>query len=102
MAALLTSWDSAALGAFAGAGFHRFGSLPQADREQVLRSWSDSRLTKRRAAFQALRKAILVLAYTLPGPDGTNPRWAAIGYPGPLGPPTVAAAAGRVGHDAPG
>jgi long-chain-alcohol oxidase len=87
VAALLAAWDGTALGAFAGAGFHHFGSLPQAEREQVLRSWSDSRLAKRRAAFQALRKAILVLAYTLPGPEGTNPRWAAIGYPGPLGPP---------------
>jgi choline dehydrogenase-like flavoprotein len=89
VAALLTAWDGAALGAFAGAGFHHFGSLAQAEREQVMLSWSDSRLAKRRAAFQALRKAILVLAYTLPGPEGANPRWAAVGYPGPLGPPAT-------------
>jgi choline dehydrogenase-like flavoprotein len=90
VSALLAAWDTAALGAFVGAGLHHFGSLPQIERERVLLSWSDSRLTKRRAAFQALRKAILVLAYTLPGPKGTNPRWAAIGYPGPLGSPESA------------
>ena len=70
-----------------GAGFRRFSDLSREDRERVLVAWSDSRLEQRRAAFQSLRKAIMVLTYTLPGPDGSNPRWADVGYPGPLGPP---------------
>jgi long-chain-alcohol oxidase len=89
VAALLAAWDSPVLAAIAGAGLRPFRSLPQAERERVLRSWSDSRLPQRRAAFEALRKAVLVLAYTLPGPEGSNPRWAAVGYPGPLGPPAA-------------
>jgi choline dehydrogenase-like flavoprotein len=87
VAALLAAWDSAALGAAGGAGLHRFGSLDHPERERVLLAWSDSRLGQRRAAFQALRKAVMVLAYTLPVDGGVNPRWADIGYPGPPGPP---------------
>ncbi|HEY1331251.1 MAG TPA: GMC family oxidoreductase, partial [Actinomycetota bacterium] len=45
------------------------------------------RLGPKRAAFQALRTAIVSLSYISPGPGGPNPRWAAIGYPGPVGPP---------------
>ena len=87
VAALLTAWDSAVATGLSGAGFHRFSGLGQEERERVLLGWADSRISQKRAAFQALRKAIMVLAYTLPGPDGTNPRWADVGYPGPLGPP---------------
>ena len=49
VAALLTAWDSAALGALGGAGFHRFAALSQDERERVLLAWSDSRLGQRRA-----------------------------------------------------
>jgi choline dehydrogenase-like flavoprotein len=83
---LLKLWDSPALGLLGGAGFKRFSSLPREDREAVLRSWADSRVPQRRAAFQALRKAALLFYYMLPGPDGgRNPAWDAIGYDGPLG-----------------
>ena len=84
---LLWLWDTRALTALGGGGLRRFSALSQADREAVLRSWCDSRLSRRRAAFQALRKAATALAYMLPGPDGRNPAWDAIGYPGPPGPP---------------
>ncbi len=84
--ALLSLWDNQVLGALAGAGFKRFGDLPQAQREQALLSWGDSRLPQRRAVFQALRKAALLFYYMLPRPDGgPNPVWDAIGYDGPLG-----------------
>ncbi len=83
---LLGLWDSPALGALGGAGFKRFGQMPEAQREKVLLSWADSRAPQRRAVFQALRKATLLFYYMLPGPDGgRNPAWDAIGYDGPLG-----------------
>jgi long-chain-alcohol oxidase len=85
LALLLTLWDSPLLGAFGGAGAKRFSALPRARREDVLRSWCDSGLTQRRAAFQALRKGALLFYYMLPGAGGHNPAWDAIGYDGPLG-----------------
>jgi long-chain-alcohol oxidase len=57
-----------------------YSRLPQSRREAVLRGWRDSPVPLMRTGFQALRKAALAFAYTLPG------RWEAIGYPGPLGP----------------
>jgi choline dehydrogenase-like flavoprotein len=87
-ARLLELWDSRTLGALTGAGFHRFSELDSERREGALLSWADSRLGQRRAAFQALRKGILLMYYMLPGPGGEHsPVWEAIGYPGPLGPP---------------
>jgi long-chain-alcohol oxidase len=83
---LLSVWDSRGLGALSGAGLKRFSSLPREDRERVLLAWGDSRLTQRRAAFQALRKGALLFYYMLSGADGArNPAWDAIGYDGPLG-----------------
>jgi choline dehydrogenase-like flavoprotein len=76
-AGLLDSWDSS------------FASLSQADREAVLLSWADSPEVGPRAAFQALRKGILLSYYCLPWMgEGPNPVDEALGYPGPLGPPT--------------
>src|SRR5258708_12968366 len=49
-------------------------------------SWADSRLTMRRAAFQALRKAVGFLYVMLPGVTGeVNPVWQQLGFPGPIG-----------------
>ena len=59
-AQLLGLWDSAPITALGGGGLRRFGSLPQERRERVLLSWCDSRLPQRRAAFQALRKGVLL------------------------------------------
>jgi long-chain-alcohol oxidase len=86
LTALLSLWDSPALGALAGAGFKRFSSLPPEQRERVLLAWADSRVPQRRAVFHALRKGALLFYYMLPGSNGTrNPAWDAIGYDGPLG-----------------
>ncbi len=82
---LLSLWDTRALTLAGGGGFRHFGDLSQADREAVLLSWCDSRLPQRRAAFQALRKAVTALAYMLPAADGRNPAWDPMGYPGPPG-----------------
>src|ERR1043165_5841158 len=48
----------------------RFAALPQERREAVLRSWCDSLIPQRRAAFQALRKGALHFDAVLPGRDG--------------------------------
>lgn len=82
---LLGLWDSRALTALGGGGLKRFTRLDREARERVLLSWCDSRLPQRRAVFQALRKASLLLYYMSPGPDGRNRVWDEIGYPGPLG-----------------
>jgi long-chain-alcohol oxidase len=84
LALLLSLWDSPALGALGGAGFKHFSKLPAQEREQVLRTWADSRSPQRRAAFQALRKGALLFYYMLPA-GARNPAWDAIGYDGPLG-----------------
>jgi choline dehydrogenase-like flavoprotein len=103
-AQLLGLWDTALLTAVGGGGLRRFSSLPQERREAVMRSWCDSRVGQRRAAFTALRKAALLFGYMVPGPGGApNPRWEACGYPGPLGPvadpPPKALEPLRVGGD---
>jgi choline dehydrogenase-like flavoprotein len=75
-AGLLDSWDDS------------FASLSAVDREAFLLSWSDSPEVGPRAAFQALRKGILLSYYCLPWTGaGANPIDEALGYPGPLGPP---------------
>ena len=83
--ALLSLWDTRVVTMAGGGGFRRFGDLSQEDRERVLLSWCDSRLPQRRAAFQALRKAVATLSYMLPATDGRNSLWDSIGYPGPAG-----------------
>src|SRR3954462_1790229 len=84
VAQLLGLWDTALLTAIGGGGLKRFGALPQDRREAVLRAWRDSRLGQRRGAYQALRKAALLMYYMKPGPDGVrNPIWERSGFPGP-------------------
>jgi choline dehydrogenase-like flavoprotein len=88
VAQLMSLWDTAPLTALGGGGWRRFSALPQEERERVLRSWCDSRVPQRRAAFQALRKGALLMYYGNTGPNGgRSPVWDAIGYRGPLGPP---------------
>ena len=54
----------------------------------MLLGWADSPEVGPRAAFQALRKGILLSYYCLPHMgEGPNPVDEALGYPGPLGPP---------------
>ncbi len=82
--ALLSVWDSRLLSALSGGGVRRFSDLDPQRRGRVLLRWCDSRLRRRRAVFQALRKATLHFYYTLPGEDGrADGVWERIGYPGP-------------------
>ena len=54
---LLDIWDSKLHGFLLAGEYEHFSKLEKEVREQILQSWADSSLRKRRAAFQALRKA---------------------------------------------
>jgi long-chain-alcohol oxidase len=83
---LLDLWDTC-LHSFIEAGhWAQFSTLAAEDKCKVMLSWADSRLTMRRAAFQALRKAVGFLYVMLPGAAGeVNQVWEKLGYPGPIG-----------------
>jgi choline dehydrogenase-like flavoprotein len=84
-AGLLEAWDTQ----LAGSERDPFSSLSQADRERTLLAFADAPEVPSRAAFQALRKGVLLSYYCLPHVGGgPNPVDQALGYPGPLGPPT--------------
>ena len=69
---LLDIWDSH-LHSFLTVGrWTGFSSLPLETRIRVLLSWADSSLSRRRGAFQALRKAIGFLYVMLPVAGGTS------------------------------
>jgi len=91
---LLNIWDSQLHTLFSIGKTSRFSALPDADRVRVLLSWAQSSLGRRRAAFQALRKAVSYLYVMLPQLKGARtPVWDKIGYPGPPKfPPTPSSA----------
>lgn len=82
---LLDAWDSKLHPFFVIGEYENFSALPQEEREKILRSWADSSLRKRRAAFQALRKGIGFLYVMLQQEGGMSRVWKKIKYPGPLG-----------------
>ncbi len=83
---LLDIWDSRLHSLLTVGRWDTFSSLPLEMRIRVLLSWADSGLSRRRGAFQALRKAIGFLYVMLPGTDGASSEvWKKFGYPGPLG-----------------
>jgi long-chain-alcohol oxidase len=83
-AGLVEAWDDE----LAGSKESPFTGLAHAERERTLLSWADAPDVQPRAAFQALRKGVLLSYYCLPHEgDGPNPVDEALGYPGPLGPP---------------
>ena len=86
---LLSLWDSRLHSLFTAGRFARFSHLPLEARRKILLSWCDSALPQRRAAFQALRKAVAHFYTSLPGPaNSRSPVWTKLHYPGPLGAPT--------------
>jgi long-chain-alcohol oxidase len=83
---LLDFWDSRFHSLFTTGRFAPFSSLTPEAREWVLLSWADSGIKRRRAAFQALRKAIGLLYVMLPAADGGRSAVCGkLAYPGPLG-----------------
>ena len=82
---LLDFWDSSLHGFFTIGKLKSFSALSPEDRVRILLSWADSSIAKRRAAFQALRKAVGFLHVMLPGANGSRSAvWDQLGYPGPL------------------
>jgi long-chain-alcohol oxidase len=82
---LLDFWDSSLHGLFTIGKLKSFSALSQEDRVRILLSWADSSIGKRRAAFQALRKAVGFLHVMLPGENGGRSAvWENLNYPGPL------------------
>ena len=82
---LLDFWDSSLHSFFTIGKLKSFSALSQEDRVRILLSWADSSFGKRRAAFQALRKAVGFLHVMLPGANGARSAvWDHLGYPGPL------------------
>ncbi|MFQ5871902.1 MAG: GMC family oxidoreductase N-terminal domain-containing protein [Candidatus Geothermarchaeales archaeon] len=61
----------------------RFGTMSPHERERLLLNWATSRLGLKRKAFQALKKIVCFLFYSLPLENETNPNWPAIGYRAP-------------------
>ncbi|OHV34114.1 MULTISPECIES: GMC family oxidoreductase N-terminal domain-containing protein [Pseudofrankia] len=85
LSTLLSLWDTRLMGMFLGAGPRRFSALGPAAREDALLRLGESPAERRRVLFQALR-GLATSSYLLaPGPTGSSPVWASIGYPGPLG-----------------
>src|SRR4051812_27958097 len=83
VAMLMGLWDTKVFTAIGGGGFERFSRLSQRDREDVLRSWRDSRAVQRRGVYQALRRGALLMYLMKPGPDGrTSPVWDRAGFTG--------------------
>jgi choline dehydrogenase-like flavoprotein len=84
-AGVMEAWDTQ----IAGTEQAPFSSLSQEERERTLLAMADGPDVQGRAGFQALRKGILLSYYCLPHEgEGPNPVDEALGYPGPLGPPT--------------
>src|SRR6202011_3681919 len=81
---LVNFWDSQLHSIISVKRSSRFSALPEETRVRVLLSWAESSLGRRRAAFQALRKAVSYLYVMLPNLKGMRtPVWDKIGYPGP-------------------
>lgn len=61
----------------------RFAHMDLEKRTAVLQTWGNSRFSKRRQAFQSLKRLTMFLFYALM-PDGKpNPTWPVFEYPGP-------------------
>jgi len=73
--------------------------LKETERERYLRSWGDSALPLRRAAFQAAKRLSLFIAYAR-SDGGANPLWEGTGYAPPaLDAPAEPAVAARLVRD---
>jgi choline dehydrogenase-like flavoprotein len=87
MRRLLWLLESRAANLFLSGVPRPFTRLAPTERERYLHRWATSGFALKRKAFQALKRLATVLAYTATDASGTNPAWAALGYPGPLGLP---------------
>ena len=65
-----------------GAVLFEFKDQPQAVREEILANFATIS-PEAAGAIAALNQLSVLFAYGLPGPDGRNPLWAGMEYPGP-------------------
>ena len=65
------------------AGLFEFKNQPQSVREEILANVA-AISPEAAGAIAALNQLSVLFAYSLPGPDGRNPLWAGMGYPGPV------------------
>lgn len=68
---------------FIGGGFRKFRTLSPEKQVASLQKWSQSRLGLLRKAFSTLKKLTAFIHYGS-SPDGPNPSWTGMDYPGPL------------------
>jgi choline dehydrogenase-like flavoprotein len=87
---LLRSFESPAVNLILDGRPGRFSRLSTGARSLYLGRWRDSRLSLKRSGFQTLKRLACFLYYAAPGPNGPNPNWVDIGYPGTLPEPPVA------------
>ena len=64
------------------AGLFGFKDQPQAGREEILANVAGMS-PEAAGAIAALKQLSVLFAYSLPGPDGRNPLWVGMEYPGP-------------------
>jgi choline dehydrogenase-like flavoprotein len=66
-----------------GLALFEFKGQPQAAREEILANVA-AISPEAAEAVAALNQLSVLFAYSLPGPDGHNPLWSGMGYPGPV------------------
>ena len=66
-----------------GAGLFEFKDQTQAGREEILGNIA-AISPEAAAGIAALYQLSVLFAYSIPGPQGRNPLWAGMGYPGPV------------------
>ena len=66
-----------------GVGLFEFKDQAQAAREEILANVA-AISPEAAGAIAALNQLSVLFAYSLPGPDGHNPLWSGMGYPGPV------------------
>jgi long-chain-alcohol oxidase len=64
----------------------RFSELSIAERTQVVNALATARLGQVRVAFEGFKRLIAIAYYADAPPDGPNPIWRQLGYPGPIAP----------------
>jgi choline dehydrogenase-like flavoprotein len=71
------------LGVLDAAGLVGLENQPQAAREAIIANLAAKSL-ETAGTMAALYQLSVIFAYSLPGPQGHNPLWAGMGYPGPV------------------
>ena len=64
----------------------RFSDLSLAERTEVLHALATASLAQVRVAFEGFKRLIAIAYYADAPPDGPNPIWSQLGYPGPVAP----------------